>query len=395
MSEFRRRLMMQQGSDPDALPVGCVRCEYLESTGIQGIDTEYYPQIGDEILINNVQFYGSEQRALFSSGIGDYQLILLTQGSTGYYYKYFSTGAAAVVRVDNHNIHNIKINRFGQIYINDELITGNNPVSETDTQLFLLKRANNSSYFNGTIGEFVVSKNGKDVLHLLPILDAKGTPCMYDIVSKKFYYNKGTGVFGYKIMNNIGLPNGYKKVSYISKSTSNPDAFIDTNVVATINTKLYAVSRDEGVEGGINWQGAVDSGNHGWFCWGSYGADGILSVCSATNRNGAVQITYDKNWHEYYISKEIQKIDDYFSELNSFQVLNEKNSIDLFGSKAGWGAISGGIYGKVSNKEIKIWEADELIRHYVPCVRVQDAKAGMYDIVNNTFNTCNDLIAYE
>ena len=34
----------------------------------------------------------------------------------------------------------------------------------------------------------------------------------------------------------------------------------------------------------------------------------------------------------------------------------------------------------------KIWSQNELIRNYIPCVRMSDNKPGFYDTVNNTFN---------
>lgn len=201
MSDFRRRLMMQQESDPNVLPAGCVRCEYLESTGTQWIDTEYYIEIGDEIFINSVSSKMVTQASLLSSGTGDYQTILLTIGSPkGYYYKYFATGKAREITYDYTKFHHIRITNDGRIYVNDRDYKVSEPISQTNTQLFLLKRANNSSYWRGTIGDFVVSKNEEDMLHLLPILDPNGTPCMYDTVKKKFYYNKGTGEFLYKIL---------------------------------------------------------------------------------------------------------------------------------------------------------------------------------------------------
>lgn len=40
---------------------------------------------------------------------------------------------------------------------------------------------------------------GNTALDLIPVLDAEGTPCMYDTVSKTCFYNKGTGTFGYRI----------------------------------------------------------------------------------------------------------------------------------------------------------------------------------------------------
>jgi hypothetical protein len=34
---------------------------------------------------------------------------------------------------------------------------------------------------------------------LVPVLDAEGTPCLHDKISRQCFYNAGTGTFGYKI----------------------------------------------------------------------------------------------------------------------------------------------------------------------------------------------------
>jgi hypothetical protein len=34
---------------------------------------------------------------------------------------------------------------------------------------------------------------------LVPVLDAEGTPCLHDKISRQCFYNQGAGVFGYKI----------------------------------------------------------------------------------------------------------------------------------------------------------------------------------------------------
>lgn len=202
--------------------------------------------------------------------------------------------------------------------------------------------------------------------------------------------------------NGIVLPSSYKKVSYVTKTVAYQNAYINTGVIPTVNTKLLAISRDETTQDRVNWQGCVASNSAGWFCVGNYGTGTLMSICASISRDGAVNVPFDNDWHEYYISKGLQKIDNNVSELNSFAGLTTQIAFDkqklyiyLFGSRAGWGDITNGDYGKVSNKEVIIWEGDEKIRHYVPCVRISDNKPGMYDIVNNTFNTCDGLTAYE
>lgn len=42
-------------------------------------------------------------------------------------------------------------------------------------------------------------RDNKKLINLVPVLDANGTPCMYDTMSHTCFYNKGTGKFGYRI----------------------------------------------------------------------------------------------------------------------------------------------------------------------------------------------------
>lgn len=49
----------------------------------------------------------------------------------------------------------------------------------------------------GRIWYFKIYDNNELVGDLIPALDENGTPCMYDTVSKKTYYNQGTGEFLY------------------------------------------------------------------------------------------------------------------------------------------------------------------------------------------------------
>ena len=44
----------------------------------------------------------------------------------------------------------------------------------------------------------IYNAEGTLIQHLRPCLDTEGVPCMYDEVSKQYFYNQGTGTFGYK-----------------------------------------------------------------------------------------------------------------------------------------------------------------------------------------------------
>ena len=199
MSSIRRRLMSQVASDPNALPVGCVRCEYLEGTGTQWIDTGYFPNIGDELFLQNVKVCGNYSAVVFSAGNADYQLILLYAAAKSAYFKYFISGSAKSIGFDNRTTHNVKIGNGGELYINGEHKTTSSPIHGVNTSLHIFIRADKNQKFTGTIGEVVITNYGEWRVHLIPCLDSNGTPCFYDTVAKKFHYNQGTGDFLYKI----------------------------------------------------------------------------------------------------------------------------------------------------------------------------------------------------
>lgn len=201
MSEFRRRLMMQQESDANALPAGCVRCEYLESTGTQWIDTGYYTIVGDEINIMNLSAKGGSSCAI-SSGIDTYQLILLCN-VTYMWLRYFTRVTNLSYKIVLNQYYTIKITKNGELFV-DGVYRGTNNHSEfgeTLEPLYLFKRSNSTTQnFRGTMGELIIFNSENKTLHLLPILDTNGVACMYDTVAKKYHYNKGTGDFLYELL---------------------------------------------------------------------------------------------------------------------------------------------------------------------------------------------------
>lgn len=43
-----------------------------------------------------------------------------------------------------------------------------------------------------------ITENDSLILNLIPYIDDEGIPCMYDSISKRFFYNNGTGTFNYE-----------------------------------------------------------------------------------------------------------------------------------------------------------------------------------------------------
>lgn len=49
--------------------------------------------------------------------------------------------------------------------------------------------------FKGKVYDFKVYDRDVLIQHLVPVLDSENTPCMFDKITQKFYYNSGTGNF--------------------------------------------------------------------------------------------------------------------------------------------------------------------------------------------------------
>jgi hypothetical protein len=199
MSEFRRRLMTQVASDPNALPDGCVRCEYLESTSTQWIDTGYTPTIGDELEIDRYKITKSTPNStLFGAGDGSIQLVAV-QNNVALYLRYFTGQAGYNTNIQYMQQHSVLVKQNGDIYTDGKYYATSNPGNgDVNTTLAIFNRGNRTSSFNGYIGTFTITRDNVRVVHLIPCLDANATPCYYDVVKKKFHYNQGTGQFLYK-----------------------------------------------------------------------------------------------------------------------------------------------------------------------------------------------------
>ena len=132
--------------------------------------------------------------------------------------------------------------------------------------------------------------NNKLTRDLIPALDRTGTPCMFDKVTRKRFYNAGTGQFGYPIKE--GIPNNYTKLEYLESDgnqfirisdiafTSGDD--IEVSSLLQINN-LNNVRRAEGLNGV-------------YLFWGIMG-DNTLYAGNGTGRWGTTNYIADDGWH--------------------------------------------------------------------------------------------------
>ena len=206
MSLLRRRAMYKAGD----LPAGYKRCKWLSSNDDAYLITDYYPKIGDAIEIyfsvDNKRDYDAPISAA-SEYDSDRQIIILFDMRANAFFKYFTNGEASRVYFPQYiggEPRKMVIDKDGRLidytgYLVPSDEVGKNK-KEINAPLFLFERSNHRAHFSGKIGTVTFTRGWEKSLNLIPCLNERNVPCMYDTVSGKSYYNKGTGTFGYKLL---------------------------------------------------------------------------------------------------------------------------------------------------------------------------------------------------
>ena len=206
MSLLRRRAMYKAGE----LPAGYKRCKWLSSKDDAYLITDYYPKIGDAIEIyfsvDNKRDYDAPISAT-SEYDSSRNLIILFDMLADAFLKYFTNGKASKVYLPQYiggEPKKIVIDKDGRLIDYTGYLVSSSEVrkdkKEINAPLFLFERSNHKDHFSGKIGTVTFTRGGEKSLNLIPCLNAHNVPCMYDTVSGKSYYNKGTGTFGYKLL---------------------------------------------------------------------------------------------------------------------------------------------------------------------------------------------------
>ena len=184
------------------------KIEYLESTGTQYIDTGFVPNQNSGI---NIDFYVTRSIAATvalqqTSGFG----FGVSQGTSNNNVAFIifggSTTAWAVMKQDlfggGDGRYKVIIDRRDASVIaeNNSSVDHTFPTytSTNNYSLILFGGRNSSSsfYLGATrIYSCKLYDNGVLVRDFIPALDKDGTPCMYERVEHKYYYNQGSGQF--------------------------------------------------------------------------------------------------------------------------------------------------------------------------------------------------------
>ena len=167
--------------------------EYLESTGTQYIDTGFMPTNNTSVEFEYAfSVAPSSDKVIFGSRTNNDW-----NNSDDQFYvacKNFSTGLYLYSGETKFTIQSIIVlNTFYKHTVDNSVAT------ENGTRPMYLYAFNNKGDLSGLsqikIKYLKIYDNNMLIRDFIPVLDEDGTPCMYDRVEGKFYYNQGTGDF--------------------------------------------------------------------------------------------------------------------------------------------------------------------------------------------------------
>ena len=190
------------------LPVGYKECKYIESTGTQYIDTNIINNSELKVIMNfetiNLtvpQFYFGARENISKN---TFTFLLNSQKFRSDFGNKTGSNSDTVTDLVGYPKFYIEKNK-NVTTIKNNTYTSNTPYISytTNLNLYLFALNNNGSVSNFSkmkLYGFKVFKNDILIQNLIPCLDNNDTPCMYDLVTKQTYYNRGTGTFDYELL---------------------------------------------------------------------------------------------------------------------------------------------------------------------------------------------------
>lgn len=329
--------------------------EYLESSGTQYIDTGInYAGTSDVITLGIAPMQATGDVVFIGAYVLSPNAFVELGAYNGKYRGNIQTPAdipaSMTYTVGVRNTLKFTTNGWWEFNGNQCGITKTDPVG---VPFYLFRRNYESSpkYSSARIYNLDITRNGVKILDMIPVLDWNMVPCMYDKVSNKLFYNKGTGSFTYG-----------RQIHYVDYLESTGTQYIDTGFIPTEYTRTIAKLYTEET-GNKNWFGILDS-NYGT---GSYVFDSMspTSIEYVFGRGNWTTVTVSDVVGKQFIvdfGKEGIYINDTKIDTPSATFSTGTNSMAIFVRKGGSAYISGRCYW------LEIIDNGNTIRSYKPAV---------------------------
>jgi hypothetical protein len=363
--------------------------DYVESTGEQYINTDY-------IMTSDVQEVECEFQYTDSTGTQqmfglnvpskDAGIFPSTSGGN-IYFRGGSMSYGVSFAIDYTKKHTLYAKaELGQPFIatfDGKTNQSANPIDVINTThpwyLFGLnngKNANAVYCYKGKIYLFKMYDNGVLVRDLRPCLDPKGIVCMYDMVTKKYFYNQGTGT--------LTAGNKIKFVDYIE---TDGNSYINTGIIGKSGLRVvYDVYISNASDNSVRHiTGSRQSSGETRFylpairngCWD-------VAICSDDTTGLAVES--DKIYHidiDTSITPTTLTIDGVLASRNRNTITTTYPmylfAVNNYGTATMRNNAGMRIY------DYKCYEGETLLIHFKPCVVA--GEAGFYDMVTGNIFT--------
>lgn len=211
---------------------------------------------------------------------------------------------------------------------------------------------------------------------------------MYDLITKSFYDNQGTGVFG-KGNNTVpqkvvkiyksALPSAYQEVDYIR---SGGTQYIDTGVPLNNNSSFELDFQATSTSAKMLFGARYDYKTRTYTFNIATSPNNFVS--GYVNGNIDTGISANTNRHVMYRNKEKLYFDGTLVDTATNTGTQNTLNAYIFACNQ-----NGTTYLPSSMKfyGLKIWQGNTLVRNFIPCYRKSDEEIGVYDLVNKVFYT--------
>lgn len=188
---------------------GYIPIEYLESTGTQAIDTGVvFSHPNSKVIIKfqpisyeNSCLSGAEKEVNGSNSSWTF-IATLKNTETCIWHAQNTTQNSFCTAVNTSNTYVLEMSQTDGVFtktINGVSYSKNNiPYYTLNSFALFADNYGNGNYTQKAKARIYYTKiyeNNTLVRDFIPVLDKDGTPCMFDKVERKFYYNAGTGDF--------------------------------------------------------------------------------------------------------------------------------------------------------------------------------------------------------
>ena len=207
---IRRRALsaIQKEEHSEGLPSNYTPVNYLQSSGAQWIDMGVAPSQNTKAVLKiKINEFTNKGASLIGSRSGlnsDDQFTTYLDDYGGTRFLFRMDGQTKTIPWKGLTTNKIYIVTLSGTEMKAELEDGTAAFSETFsvsdftstvTMALFRSKGVDGTYFQGRVYSCKHYIGDELIQDFVPCLDTKGVPCMFDLVSRKSFYNKGNGSF--------------------------------------------------------------------------------------------------------------------------------------------------------------------------------------------------------